>query len=67
MRTANTTTLECADLAALLAGDLSPSNMKALATFHKPLNAALSGRQVGQTGKAMTGHRTPKLRGGFAF
>jgi hypothetical protein len=54
--------LECADLSALSAGDLSLSNAgKASGCFHAPLNAALLWRQVAKAVKAVTSHRTPNL------
>jgi hypothetical protein len=54
--------LECVDLSALSAGDLSPSKADgASGGFHVPLNAALLRRQVAKAVKAVTGHRTPNL------
>ena len=44
--------LECADLSALSAGDLSPSSMReASCLFVEPLNAALLWRQVAKAEK----------------
>jgi hypothetical protein len=55
--------LECGGLTPLSAGDLSPSNVKRATEFiHGPLDAALLWRQVAKAAKAVTGHRTPKLR-----
>jgi hypothetical protein len=53
--------LECADLAALSAGNLSPSHTRG--TFNspaEPLNAALLWRRVAKAEKAATSRRTPK-------
>ena len=52
-------TLECSNLSELWAGDLSPSNGSARGNAPSRLVAALPGRQVGQTIKAVTRHRTP--------
>ena len=44
--------MECADLSALLAGDLSPSSMRdASCLFDEPLCAALLWRQVAKAEK----------------
>src|SRR6185295_20342454 len=52
--------LECADLSALFAGDLSPSKARAASDFFScPLGAALFWRQVAKAVKAVTSHRTP--------
>jgi hypothetical protein len=54
--------MECADLSALSAGDLSPSNGEGTPTFFAgPLTAALLWRQVAKEMKAVTSHRTPNL------
>src|SRR5258706_8006468 len=54
--------LECVDLSALWAGDLSPSSMRGAACmFVGLLIAALLWRQVAKAAKAVTSHRTPML------
>jgi len=56
-------TLECADLSALSSGDFVAVKCDwSVRVSGEPLNAALPGRQAGQAAKAVTGHRTPKLR-----
>ena len=55
--------LECADMSALSAGDLSPSSMRdATCLFDEPLNAALLWRRVAKAVKAVTSLRTPNSR-----
>jgi hypothetical protein len=50
-------------MSALSAGDLSPSNANDhLKLSLGPLNAALLWRQAAKAAKAVTNHRTPKLR-----
>jgi hypothetical protein len=53
--------LECADLSALLAGDLSPPHMEGASLLYgEPLYAALPWRRVAKAMKAVTSHRNPK-------
>src|SRR5437867_8569199 len=54
-------TLECADLSALSAGDLSPSDAERRQNSPGPLDAALLWRQVAKAAKAVTSHRTPNF------